>query len=107
MSDPNAYSGEKPGMRETVVLPLGQNAEPGKCGSCHFFGRRNESLAGIRAEEQYHYNSGGYCKMQFPPQLERRIQGEGAPTNWINDDGSCDLWRSSGKTYIVARKITP
>jgi hypothetical protein len=81
-----------------IVLGTGQTAEPKTCGSCHFFGRSS-------IEDPY--NHGGYCKMELPPQYQHRIQGEGEPTSWINDTGSCDLWRSSGKTFVVSRRIKP
>lgn len=87
-----------------VVLELNQTAEPNQCGSCHFFGRRG-SEAPYLGEGKY--NRGGYCTLRLPPQYAIRDQGEGAPSNWCNDNDGCDLWRSAGRTFIVSRKITP
>lgn len=86
-------------MTEMIELPLGQSAQPGKCGSCFFFGRRAD-VPSYMNDVAYKYNQGGYCKLELPPQYARREQGEGSPTNWIDDTGSCDLWRASGKTFI-------
>jgi hypothetical protein len=86
-----------------IILDLGQTAEPGECGSCRYFGRRSVEAYLDRDP----YNRGGYCKFNLPPHIQRRDQGEGAPTNWINDSGKCDLWTSSGKTFVVSRKVTP
>lgn len=96
-------------MADEIILGLEQTAEPNTCGSCHFFGRRfSENLSYIKNESVIaEAMRGGYCKLELPPQYQRRLQGEGAPTDWINDTGSCDLWRSSGKTFIVSRRIRP
>lgn len=89
-----------------IVLGLEQTAEPHTCGSCHFFGRRSFSETYIKNEDVVRdAMRGGYCKFKMPPQVAIRQQGEGAPTNWINDTDSCDLWRSSGKTFIVSKRV--
>jgi hypothetical protein len=92
-----------------IELPLGQTAQPYKCGSCFFFGRRTgepPSYMSAEMRDGTFLNKGGYCKLKLPPQYARKENNpESAPTNWINDDNDCDLWRSSGKTYIEKHKV--
>lgn len=91
-----------------IILGLGQTAEPNTCGSCLFFGRRNFTEFYIKDENVVRdAMRGGYCKFKFPPQVAMRQQEEGGPTNWVNDVDRCDLWRSSGKTFIVSQRIHP
>lgn len=90
---------------EYTELPLGQTAQKGHCGSCKFFGRRHEVPA-YMDDVAYKYNAGGFCKMELPPQYQRRLNdGESAPTNWINDTSKCDLWKSDGKVYVERRIV--
>lgn len=97
--------------RPVIELPLGQTAKHGQCGSCHYFGRRDDVPSYMDAEQEVgkfgYLNKGGYCKFKLPPQIAIIPQGEGAPSNNINDTGSCDLWRSSGKVYIEKHKVVP
>lgn len=97
-----------PVQGDVVELPLGQTAQPHKCGSCVFFFRRSFSETYIKDEGVVmEAMSGGACQIKLPPQIELRSQGEGAPKNWINDTGSCSFWKSTGKIYIEKHKVTP
>lgn len=87
---------EKP---SAIVLPLNADADQLKCGSCHFFTRRGESEWDAKR---------GQCRLALPPQYARvPYNAEGQPENTVDDTDSCDLWRASGKTFIVSRRIGP
>jgi hypothetical protein len=90
--------------KDDVLLPIGATAEPGTCGSCHFFDRYTE---------MDYYQNVGYCKIRMPPYKERlmlksmqKVTGDWGP-NRVKDIDGCDLHRHSGKTYIVARRVEP
>jgi hypothetical protein len=82
-----------------IVLPLNASAEQFKCGSCHFFMRRGETEWDAKE---------GKCRLVLPPQYAQvPFDPEGQPPNTVNDTDSCDLWRASGKTFIVSRRAGP
>lgn len=86
---------------DEIVLALHQSAEPGQCGSCHFF---------KRDPERNEYVHRGICMFKLPPTAEfvRRVwDGETQPLGTVEDTDGCDLWRHSGKTYIVSQRIKP
>lgn len=83
-----------------IVLALNQSADTGQCGSCAFFERRefNEWVAN------------GLCRFRLPPTrvFARNVpDAEQQPLQTVNDTDGCDLWRSTGKTYIVSRRLKP
>jgi hypothetical protein len=88
-------------MAGEIVLALNQSAEPGQCGSCHFF---------FRDPERNEWNVNGRCKFRLPPTRtysKREWSGEEQPLDTVNDTDGCDFWRHTGKTYIVSRRIKP
>lgn len=90
-------------MSETgeIVLALNQNAEPGQCGSCHFFERDCDSSEWIAR---------GRCKFRLPPTRVYTKQiwdGDSLPLDTVKDTDGCDFWRHTGRTYIVSRRIKP
>jgi hypothetical protein len=93
----------KPKANE-VTLPIGATAEPGTCGSCHFFKRYGE---------MDYYQDIGYCEIRLPPPKQRFVLKPWAESdsdwgpNRVRDIDGCDLHRPSGKTYIVARRVEP
>jgi len=98
----NNESGEH--KKDEVVLPVGATAEPGTCGSCKFFNRYLEND---------YYQKLGYCEIRMPPPKERMMpkpyaesDSDWGPNRMNNFDG-CDLYRPSGKTYIVQRRVEP
>lgn len=97
-------------MQPVIELELGQTAQPEKCGSCKFFGRRagpGDLPSYIKGDTRVQLSGAGYCNLKLPPQYQIKGQGEGAPTNWINDTGSCDLWKWSGVVYVEKRVVKP
>lgn len=81
-----------------IRLELGATADPNTCGSCAKF-ERTESWNGM---------AGGYCTMTLPPQYARvPYDPEGKPPNQVNDTHNCDLYRHSGKAYIVSKLLRP
>lgn len=107
MTDPNAYSGDKPPKRKLVELPYGQSAEPNQCGSCAYFNRLDGDMSGIPRGDYHKYNAGGYCGFKLPPHVATRFSEEGNPTNRCNDTHGCDLWKSTGFAYLVQHKVEP
>lgn len=84
-----------------IVLALNQNANTGQCGSCRYFRRDGESSEWI---------SRGSCQFRLPPTREfaKSIwDGETMPLDTVQDTDECDLWKSSGKAYIVSQRIKP
>ncbi len=84
-----------------VMLALNQNADANTCGSCHYFDRRD-------AGSEWDHN--GHCTFRLPPtrEFERHIwDGESQTPDTVQDTDRCDLWKSSGKTYIVSRRVKP
>jgi hypothetical protein len=85
--------------KSDIVLTLNATADIGKCGSCHFFERRGETEWDAKR---------GVCRLTLPPQFARvPYDAESQPENTVDDTDSCDLWRASGKTFIVSRKVGP
>lgn len=82
--------------QDPIRLEIGETAEPGTCGSCYKFERR----------EAWNNKGSGYCTMNLPPQYMRAgWDGESRPKDSVNDDSSCDLYRHSGKAYIVSKIV--
>lgn len=84
-----------------VVLAINQTAEPGQCGSCHFFDRRGEGSE---------WDRNGYCTFRLPPTrvyTKTVWDGETLPLDTVKDSDGCDFWRSSGKTFIVSQRVKP
>lgn len=84
-----------------IVLAINQTAEPGTCGSCRFFERRN-------AHDEY--DTTGCCKFRLPPTRvyqRQKWDADSQPLDTVRDTDGCDLWRSDCKTYIVQRRVRP
>lgn len=80
----------------TVKLNDAQSAEPGQCGSCHFYRSREPG------------DSLGVCNFTFPPQVAKAVY-EGAGDSWCNnrtvkDTYSCNLYRAAQVTYVQEKK---
>lgn len=84
--------------QDPIVLGIGETAEPNTCGSCYKFERR----------EPWNGHGSGYCTMNLPPHYARAFgDAESRPKDSVNDDSSCDLYRHSGKAYIVSKLVKP
>lgn len=84
--------------QDPIKLELGATAEPRTCGSCYKFERR----------ESWNGYPGGFCLMQLPPQYAKQpFNPEGKPPDRVSDNWSCDLYKHSGKTYIVSTLVKP
>lgn len=86
---------------EEVVLALNQSADAGQCGSCHFFARRDANSE---------WDTNGHCTFRLPPTRELVKQvwdADSQPLDTVQDTMGCDFWKSSGKTYIVSRRVRP
>lgn len=89
-------------MANEITLPVGATAEPDTCGSCKFFRRKPDDYNASR----------GTCGFRFPPKFDfwfakvtvNDFQGTELD---IADTDRCDLYRFSGKVYIVQRRIPP
>lgn len=91
-----------------ITLPIGATAEPDTCGSCKFFRRKDD---GCTPGSVW-----GKCGFVMPPiiatswdirgldpkQKDREYTGN---EDTIKDTARCDLYRHSGKVYIVQRRI--
>jgi hypothetical protein len=93
-----------------ITLMPGASAEPDTCGSCKFFERRrNDKYDGMY----------GNCRFKFPEKtvatgwdirrLDPALKNAEYTGNEerIKDTDRCDLWKHSGNTYIVQRRIEP
>ena len=90
-------------MSETheIVLAVNQSANTGECGSCRFFTRENATSE---------WDLYGRCRFRLPPNrvfARNEWDGETRPLDSVNDTDRCDLWQSSGKTFIVSQRIKP
>ena len=92
--------------KEPIVLALHQTAAPGTCGSCKFFVRRSiEATYVDRRYTDIPADKQGYCKFCFPPNriyARQEWDGNSPPLDTVQDFDGCDLWQSSGETYIVS-----
>lgn len=97
-------------MSNEITLPVGSSAEPDTCGSCKFFERKDGS--GYET-----HGSWGFCKIVLPKKIARQVdirmvdpkRRDAEYTgneDQIKDTDRCDLYRHSGKVYIVQRRIT-
>jgi hypothetical protein len=71
-------------MSDVIELTENQSAEPGRCGSCHFFDR------GGRRDWV------GDCRVALPPHYWMLLPGsntEQGPDTGLADNRSCDLWK--------------
>lgn len=85
-----------------LVLALNQNANSGECGSCHYFYRSHDANS--------EWDQTGYCKFRFPPTriyVKQVWDAESRPLDTVQDTDACDLWKSSGKTFIVSQRVKP
>lgn len=93
-----------------VMLLVGATAEPNTCGSCQSFRRRVDSGEW--------YSTNGTCNFKFPTKVaemanirevdpRRRDQEYTGNEDMIQDTDRCDLYRSTGLTYIVQRRVSP
>lgn len=99
-------------MAGEIILPVGSSAEPDTCGSCKFFERKGDNE---------YYRMHGFCRIELPKkfftQRDLRIfavtnkiwkdQEYTGNEDQIKDTDRCDLYRYSGKVYIVQRRIPP
>lgn len=71
-----------------MAIELGnmQSAEPGKCGSCQHFERRND------------YDSFGLCRFQLPPWAATRKGDPEGEVDYrtVNDTDGCTLYEARG-----------
>lgn len=92
-----------------VELKEGQSAEPNKCGSCKFF-KRNDvpETRTIRGGPQFEVDIWrGRCGWRPPPWLDRAAKetdGTFMNSREVLDTDSCDLYRTSGATFIQKRR---
>jgi hypothetical protein len=94
-------------MSNEITLPVGSSAEPDTCGSCKFFRRMTNN------GDWYYMN--GWCTFKFPGRVVEQWQMRGLDKNReggddpdrIKDTDRCDLYKFSGKVYIVQRRIPP
>lgn len=82
-----------------IMLSVGLTAEPGTCGSCHFFSRNLENG---------YYKAVGFCAIKLPPPKELFVikpyaEGDGFGPNRVKDTDGCDLHRHSGKVYTTQK----
>lgn len=83
--------------QDPIKLEVGATAEPGTCGSCKFFERTKDADA-----------RGGYCNICIPPWVAHKPYNTNSlPPNFVYDADSCDLYRHSGKAYIVSEVVKP
>jgi hypothetical protein len=96
-------------MAGEIVLPLGSSAEPDTCGSCRFFVRRGDNE---------YTSKHGFCNIKLPAKMveqgtirsmdpkdkDREYTGN---EDQIKDTDRCDLYKFSGKVYVVQRRILP
>jgi len=86
--------------KDEIKLALNQNVNSNECGSCHFFERK----------EFNEFVVNGRCKFRLPPTRvysKQTWDAESQPLDTVNDTDSCDFWKSTGKTYIVSKRIKP
>lgn len=92
-------------MANEITLPVGASAEPDTCGSCKFFERKDGY------SPMY-----GQCRITLPAKMadkwdirriDRKDREYTGNEDQIKDTDRCDLYRFSGKVYIVQRRIPP
>lgn len=84
------------GAQDPIRLELGATAEPRTCGSCVHLERR----------EPWNGDYGGYCSIILPPQFaKKQWDSESRPVEWMQDTSRCDLYKSTGKAYIVSKLV--
>jgi hypothetical protein len=84
-----------------IVLAVNQSAASGQCGGCALFERDPDFSE---------YVTRGRCKLKLPPTrvFKREVwDGDSMPLTTVNDTDECSFWKSSGKTYIVSRRVKP
>ena len=86
------------GSQDPIRLELGATAAFKTCGSCIRF-ERTEPWNGM---------PGGYCGVILPSQYaQKKDDVDGRPWRVVRDTNTCDLYKSTGKTYIVSKLERP
>jgi hypothetical protein len=82
---------------KTVELFHNQTAEPNRCGSCHYFDRRDGG-----------WDTHGLCLFRLPPtrvyhQLEHTMPEDEVDRRTVRDTDGCDLYRAMAGKFQKMR----